>query len=150
MNRSTPLAFPAFGQYWVNNHAHILRPVDEAIHYWTEAIEHIDVNPLVTGAAQPKLTAEALLNLKIAFAPSREERLRIQEFILEQKMKLLLLAKKATDAVELLQERRTALISAAVTGKIDVRGWQPPVANADAGFDEPHGAKATVLSNNAG
>ena len=26
----------------------------------------------------------------------------------------------------LLQERRTALISAAVTGKIDVRGWQPP------------------------
>ena len=27
--------------------------------------------------------------------------------------------------VELLQERRTALISAAVTGKIDVRNWQP-------------------------
>lgn len=26
----------------------------------------------------------------------------------------------------LLQERRSALISAAVTGKIDVRGWQPP------------------------
>jgi type I restriction enzyme S subunit len=25
-----------------------------------------------------------------------------------------------------LQERRTALISAAVTGKIDVRDWQPP------------------------
>ena len=31
---------------------------------------------------------------------------------------------------EILQERRTALIAAAVTGKIDVRGWQPPVANA--------------------
>jgi type I restriction enzyme S subunit len=30
----------------------------------------------------------------------------------------------------LLQERRTALISAAVTGKIDVRGWQPPPATA--------------------
>lgn len=26
--------------------------------------------------------------------------------------------------VELLKERRTALISAAVTGKIDVRNWQ--------------------------
>ena len=26
----------------------------------------------------------------------------------------------------LLQERRTALISAAVTGKIDLRGWTPP------------------------
>ncbi|MBR9753334.1 MAG: hypothetical protein GYB56_01070 [Gammaproteobacteria bacterium] len=29
----------------------------------------------------------------------------------------------------LLQERRSALISAAVTGKIDVRDWQPPKAN---------------------
>lgn len=29
--------------------------------------------------------------------------------------------------VELLKERRTALISAAVTGKIDLRGWIPPV-----------------------
>ncbi|MAP30556.1 MAG: hypothetical protein CMK93_07585 [Pseudomonas sp.] len=27
--------------------------------------------------------------------------------------------------ISLLQERRSALISAAVTGKIDVRGWQP-------------------------
>jgi type I restriction enzyme S subunit len=33
---------------------------------------------------------------------------------------------KATDQISLLQERRTALISAAVTGKIDVRNWQPP------------------------
>jgi type I restriction enzyme S subunit len=29
---------------------------------------------------------------------------------------------EATHAIDLLQERRTALISAAVTGKIDVRG----------------------------
>jgi type I restriction enzyme S subunit len=33
---------------------------------------------------------------------------------------------KALKAINLLQERRTALISAAVTGKIDVRDWQPP------------------------
>lgn len=33
---------------------------------------------------------------------------------------------KAVTAIELLQERKTALISAAVTGKIDVRDWQPP------------------------
>ena len=33
---------------------------------------------------------------------------------------------KAETANTLSQERRTALISAAVTGKIDVRNWQPP------------------------
>lgn len=32
----------------------------------------------------------------------------------------------ADKAIVLLQERRTALIFAAVTGKIDVRNWQPP------------------------
>ena len=32
--------------------------------------------------------------------------------------------KKAESAIQLMQERRTALISAAVTGKIDVRHWK--------------------------
>ncbi|EMD1655093.1 restriction endonuclease subunit S, partial [Pluralibacter gergoviae] len=32
----------------------------------------------------------------------------------------------ATQAVAFMQERRTALISAAVTGKIDVRDWVAP------------------------
>jgi len=34
---------------------------------------------------------------------------------------------KAEEKICLLQERRTALITAAVTGKIDLRGWTPPV-----------------------
>jgi len=34
----------------------------------------------------------------------------------------------------LLLERRSALISAAVTGKIDVRNWQPPAD--ESAFDE--------------
>ncbi len=38
----------------------------------------------------------------------------------------------AEEMNQLLQERRTALISAAVTGKIDVRGWKPPKAAAEA------------------
>lgn len=38
------------------------------------------------------------------------------------------LISKALKGTRLLQERRSALISAAVTGKIDVRGWQPPAS----------------------
>lgn len=131
LNRSTPLAFPAFGKYWVNNHAHILRPPDEMIRFWVEAIEHIDITPLVSGSAQPKLTAEALMNLKIAFPPSRGERSEIDEFVATRDRKLADLQARAVQQVELLQERRTALISAAVTGKIDVRGWKPPDASAE-------------------
>ncbi|THB72639.1 MAG: restriction endonuclease subunit S [Gammaproteobacteria bacterium] len=38
------------------------------------------------------------------------------------------LISSAVSAIYLIQERRTALISAAVTGKIDVRNWEPPYA----------------------
>lgn len=124
VNRSTPLAFAAYGQYWVNNHAHILSPKDGLAEYWAEVIEIIDVTPLVSGSAQPKLTAEALGNLKIAFPPLLEEREAINDFVRNQKIKYDSLTGKAQQQVKLLKERKTALISAAVTGKIDVRDWE--------------------------
>ncbi|MEA2117567.1 restriction endonuclease subunit S [Halovibrio sp. HP20-50] len=40
------------------------------------------------------------------------------------------LIEEASGSVELMKERRSALVSAAVTGKIDVRGWQPPAGSA--------------------
>lgn len=124
VNRSTPLAFSASGRYWVNNHAHILKPDDGLVDFWAEAIEHIDVNPIVSGSAQPKLTAESLNNLKIAFPPSASEREEISDFVAQQKAKYIELAQKSETQISLLRERRTALISAVVTGKIDVRDWQ--------------------------
>lgn len=123
VNRSTPLAFAAYGQYWVNNHAHILSPKDGLAEYWAEVIEIIDVTPLISGSAQPKLTAEALGNLKIAFPPFLEERETINSFIRSQKTTFDSLIGKAQLQVKLLKERKTALISAAVTGKIDVRDF---------------------------
>ena len=39
------------------------------------------------------------------------------------------LTNRAEAAIQLMQERRTALISAAVTGKIEVRNWQNPNNN---------------------
>ncbi|MDF2396119.1 restriction endonuclease subunit S [Pseudomonas sp. 3MA1] len=38
------------------------------------------------------------------------------------------LISEGENGIALLQERRSALISAAVTGKIDVRSWQPPAS----------------------
>jgi len=125
--RSTPIAFVAQGKYWVNNHAHIIRPQDGSLTYWAEVIEQQDLTNYVTGSAQPKLTAEALGSIKIAVPPTGSERAAIQAFILEIDAELGALLSEAACGVRLLQERRSALISAAVTGKIDVRGWQPPV-----------------------
>jgi type I restriction enzyme S subunit len=69
------------------------------------------------------LPAETFRQFKFAF-PSLTEQLNIAKFLDEQKLKFDALETKALAQISLLQERRTALISAAVTGKIDVRNWQ--------------------------
>lgn len=57
--------------------------------------------------------------------PPKVERAEILSYLTTQLSRFDLLETKANLQVKLLQERRTALISAAVTGKIDVRNWQP-------------------------
>ena len=57
--------------------------------------------------------------------PPKAERAEILSYLTTQCTRFDLLETKANLQVKLLQERRTALISAAVTGKIDVRNWQP-------------------------
>ena len=62
--------------------------------------------------------------------PSIREQRRIADFLEEELSKLNNLSIEANLLVSHLQERRSALISAAVTGKIDVRGWQAPTSAA--------------------
>ena len=57
--------------------------------------------------------------------PPIHEQTQIAEFLDLEMAKLDALGLKAEAAIGLMQERRTALISAAVTGKIDVRDWEP-------------------------
>ncbi|MBL0539669.1 restriction endonuclease subunit S [Aeromonas caviae] len=63
--------------------------------------------------------------IKIPLPPLAEQ-INIAEWIRIHCEKLDELNIKAEKSIALMQERRTALISAAVTGKIDLRGWQPP------------------------
>ena len=61
--------------------------------------------------------------------PSLNEQQEIVKFISGQVSRVDRLIDEAEKAVALIQERRTALISAAVTGKIDVRDWVAPQAS---------------------
>jgi type I restriction enzyme, S subunit len=58
--------------------------------------------------------------------PPLQDQQEIVEFLRGQIFKIDQLIGKTEQAVALIQERRTALISAAVTGKIDVRDWVAP------------------------
>ena len=57
--------------------------------------------------------------------PPIEEQLKIEMHIQNQLGRINALQSDSVSAVQLLQERRSALISAAVTGQIDVRGLVP-------------------------
>ncbi|MCK9295789.1 MAG: restriction endonuclease subunit S [Desulfobulbaceae bacterium] len=120
LTRSTGLAFKAVGKFWVNNHAHILTPKEGNIDYFVNLLENIDYTIWVSGSAQPKLTAEALGNVKIVF-PDPDEQTAIVRHIETQCSRLDAIIDKFKKQIELLKEYRTTLISEVVTGKIDVR-----------------------------
>ena len=82
------------------------------------------LHSLPSGTKQANLSNEDVLNISIAVPSSIEEQNIISSYIAEQLSKYDSIIANSLSAIELLQERRTALISAAVTGKIDVRDWQ--------------------------
>ncbi len=118
--RSTPLAFKATGKYWVNNHAHVLKPKHGNIDYLTNMLESLDYTHYITGAAQPKLTSEHLMNITV-IVPSPLEQAKIADFLDHKTRQIDELVATEQRKIELLKEYRQSLISEAVTGKIDVR-----------------------------
>lgn len=62
--------------------------------------------------------------------PALDEQVKIVEKITQKLLGFKKIIDLSEEQVELLKERRTALISAAVTGKIDVRNWQAPTVGA--------------------
>ncbi len=78
-----------------------------------------------TGASSSMLNIgqSTVLEMPLPFPPL-EEQVKIRDEIIKQTWKLLNMAGEALELEAKLKERRSALISAAVTGKIDVRGWK--------------------------
>ncbi|MDH5889770.1 restriction endonuclease subunit S [Vibrio splendidus] len=79
-----------------------------------------------TGGMHPHLNCGEVQFVKIPLPPLAEQR-AILIHVQKQIKQIDTLVDKQSVAISLMQERRTALISAAVTGKIDVRNWQAPV-----------------------
>jgi type I restriction enzyme S subunit len=75
INRSTPIAFMARGKYWVNNHAHVLDGVSEDFLRYIELhINAINLEPYVTGTAQPKMNQAKMNGIPIPLPPLAEQK----------------------------------------------------------------------------
>jgi type I restriction enzyme S subunit len=75
---------------------------------------------LMIGSTFKRVNVEEIRNLMIPFPPDNEQQV-IATYVKDEAARFDDLVADAVHAITLLQERRTALISAAVTGKIDVR-----------------------------
>lgn len=97
---------------------------NEYLHYYLQAAYDY-MREEGRGGNQAALNCEIIRKFPITIPPS-EEQLQIVEKIKKLSITYKALIHKAESAIQLMQERRTALISSAVTGKVDVRNWQDP------------------------
>lgn len=79
---------------------------------------------LVTRAS---LSQDLLKLLPVTLPPVVEQN-QISDYLDKITADFSSLLEEGLKVIKLLTERRSALISAAITGKIDVRGWQPPAS----------------------
>ena len=114
LSRSTPLAFIATGKYWVNNHAHILKPLSHIIKFWQYLLQIYDFLPLISGSAQPKLTKDNLASILLP-TPPVEEQTSIAHYLDTKLGEIDALIDKQQTLLEKLAEQRTAVITQAVT-----------------------------------
>jgi len=118
VTRSKPIAFIADGQYWVNNHAHVLSTKSELVlDFLCYYINSIDLTPYVTGSAQPKMTQAKMNGIPVP-VPSVEEQteiIRILDSLFTKEQQ----AKEAAEAVlEKIDLLKKSILARAFRGEL--------------------------------
>lgn len=102
----------------------LIRPQVQSPFMYFQLMGSVVVNQIeafLVGATIRRANVEEIRNLLVTWPPASEQYV-IAHFLKTETDHLNALTVEATLAITLLKERRTALISAAATGKIDVRG----------------------------
>ena len=118
--RNLPLMYEVNGKAWINNHAHILKPTERVdFYYLFYALEELDINPYITGSAQPKLSQEKLQNIWVPL-PDLEEQQEIATYIRSKCAEIDKLIAKKEQLIKELESYKKSLIYEVVTGTREV------------------------------
>lgn len=124
-DKTHPVAFLVAGRIWVNNHAHVLRPLGTVdSRFLAHALNCVDYRAFIDGSTRDKLTQGAMRGIPVQ-CPAVQEQGAIAIYLDRETTGFEELISRIRKATDHLKELRTALISAAVTGKIDVREAAP-------------------------
>lgn len=105
--RSKPIAFIAEGQFWVNNHAHVLDTVDDiSMDFLCYYINSIDLTSYITGSAQPKMTQAKMNSIPVP-VPTIDEQIeivRILDTLFEKEQQAKETAEAVVDQIEAIKK----------------------------------------------
>lgn len=111
----------AEGKFWASEHAVVVSPYEPTGVRWLgELLRAMNLGQYSISSAQPGLAVERIVDLQLP-VPPEPERQAIAELIDRETTRIDALLSKTERSIELLKERRAALITAAVTGQIDLR-----------------------------
>lgn len=129
-DKDKPVAFLVNGKIWVNNHTHVLRP---APHVDARFLVHVlnvnDYSDFIEGSTRDKLTQGKMREIPVPL-PDLPEQRAIADFLDKKTAAIDALIAKKERLLALLDEKRQAVITQAVT-----KGIGPPVPMKDSGVE---------------
>ncbi len=114
-----PIAQRVSGKIWVNNHAHVLRPVGVDPDLLVFHLNTLDRMPFISGATREKFTQDDLGRIPLPAAPISTQ-VDVAAQLMAVRVKCDHMTQLLEKQITLLTERRQALITAAVTGELDL------------------------------
>jgi type I restriction enzyme S subunit len=120
-DRSKDKAFYVDEPIWVNNHIHVLRAEGLRPRYLAAYLNLVDYGDFIEGSTRDKLTQDRMGSIPVPVPPEAEQR-RIEHEVTSHAHRFEALASGIRRQVDLLAERRQALVTAAVTGQIGIPG----------------------------
>ena len=119
--RNLPLVYKAEGKFWVNNHAHILKPLaNNCYSYMAYMLEAGDYTHYITGSAQPKLSQDNIKNFIIPMPRDYTEQQTIADYLGEKCADIDSLIQTKQSKIDSLKEYKKSIIYEYVTGKREV------------------------------
>ena len=117
--RNLPLIYKAEGKFWVNNHAHILKPRKDDYDFMAHALEACNYRDYITGSAQPKLSQENLSRVQLPVPPLSEQQ-AIASYLDSKCSDIDRLIALKQQKIETLKDYKKSVIYEAVTGKTEI------------------------------
>jgi type I restriction enzyme S subunit len=116
ISRKVPQAFIVEGKFWVNNHANILKEIENAsdLDFLCFSLENKNYENIVYGSAQPKINKSDLYKIKLMIPKELIEQKFIAEMLTSSDNKIV---KKQTK-IRTLQRLKKSLMQQLLTGKV--------------------------------